>query len=75
MRRRSGGMSTSRRPRFCWPHASESSDAIVTGASEKGTGVRIREPSVEWKVVRGSQGLDVGDHVRVELVDTDVERG
>ena len=50
-------------------------DAIVTGASEKGTGVRIREPSVEWKVVRGSQGLDVGDHVRVELVDTDVERG
>jgi hypothetical protein len=30
---------------------------------------------VEWKVVRGSQGLDVGDHVRAELVDTDVGRG
>src|SRR6266851_5617759 len=53
----------------------EQFDAIVTGASEKGTWVRIREPSVEGKVVRGSQGLDVGDHVRVELVDTDVERG
>jgi exoribonuclease-2 len=53
----------------------EQFDAIVTGASEKGTWVRILQPSVEGKVVRGSQGLDVGDHVRVELVDTDVERG
>jgi VacB/RNase II family 3'-5' exoribonuclease len=53
----------------------EQFDAIVTGASEKGTWVRIREPSVEGKVVRGSQGLDVGDRVRVELVATDVERG
>ena len=26
-------------------------------------------------VVRGSAGLDVGDRVRVQLVDTDVERG
>jgi translation initiation factor IF-1 len=25
--------------------------------------------------MRGSQGLDVGDHVQVELLDTDVERG
>ncbi len=50
-------------------------DAIVTGASDKGTWVRILEPHVEGKLVRGSQGLDVGDHARVELVDTDVERG
>jgi len=50
-------------------------DGIVTGASEKGTWVRILQPNVEGKLVRGSQGLDVGDHVRVELVDTDVERG
>jgi len=42
---------------------------------ENGAWVRIPEPSVEGKVVRGSQGLDVGDHGRVELVDTDVERG
>lgn len=49
-------------------------DAIVTGASEKGTWVRIPEPSVEGKVVRGSQGLDVGDHLRVDLFDTAVER-
>jgi exoribonuclease-2 len=50
-------------------------DAIVTGASDKGTWVRILAPHVEGKLVQGSQGLDVGDHVRVELVDTDVERG
>jgi len=50
-------------------------DAIVTGASPKGTWVRIPRPAVEGKVVRGFEGLDVGDRVRVELVRTDVERG
>jgi exoribonuclease-2 len=50
-------------------------DGIITGASEKGTWVRILEPPVEGRVVRGFQGLDVGDRVRVELVSTDVERG
>jgi exoribonuclease-2 len=50
-------------------------DSIVTGASEKGTWVRIIQPAAEGKVVRGYQGLDVGDRVRVKLVDTNVERG
>ena len=50
-------------------------DGIVTGASSKGTWVRIFHPSVEGKVVRGAAGLDVGDKVRVELLDTNVERG
>ncbi len=50
-------------------------DAIVTGAAEKGTWVRILAPPVEGKVVRGFERLDVGDRVRVELVRTDVERG
>jgi VacB/RNase II family 3'-5' exoribonuclease len=50
-------------------------DAIVTGASEKGTWVRILRPAGEGKMVQGVQGLDVGDRVRVELVHTDVERG
>ena len=33
--------------------------------------------SLRWKAgwTRGFQGLDVGDHVRVKLVHTDVERG
>ena len=50
-------------------------DGIVTGASEKGTWVRVSGPTAEGKVVRGFEGLDVGDRVRVELVRTDVARG
>jgi VacB/RNase II family 3'-5' exoribonuclease len=50
-------------------------DGIVTGASDKGTWVRISGPTAEGKVVSGFEGLDVGDHVRVKLVHTDVPRG
>ena len=50
-------------------------EGIVTGTSEKGTWVRIVHPPLEGRVVRGFQGLDVGDRVAVELVDTNVERG
>ena len=50
-------------------------DAIVTGASESGTWVRLLDPPVEGRVVTGTSGLDVGDKVRVELISTDVERG
>ncbi|HYA94527.1 MAG TPA: RNB domain-containing ribonuclease [Thermodesulfobacteriota bacterium] len=50
-------------------------DAIVTGASEKGTWARLFHPPVEGKMIRGFEGLDVGDRVRVRLIATDVERG
>ncbi|HXP65762.1 MAG TPA: RNB domain-containing ribonuclease, partial [Steroidobacteraceae bacterium] len=50
-------------------------DGIVTGASDKGTWVRISSPSTEGKVVKGAEGLDVGDRVRVTLRHTDVARG
>jgi exoribonuclease-2 len=50
-------------------------DAIVTGASPKGTWVRVLDPPVEGRVERGEKGLDVGDAVQVELMSTDVERG
>ena len=53
----------------------ESFDAIVTGASSKGTWARIAQPPVEGKLERGFAGLDVGDRVRVRLIQTDVERG
>ncbi len=53
----------------------ETFDAIVTGASDKGTWVRTLHPLVEGRVERGFQGLDVGDRVRVRLLSTDVERG
>ena len=50
-------------------------DGIVTGVSDKGTWVRIFHPPVEGKVVTGSEGLDVGQQVRVQLMHTDVNRG
>jgi exoribonuclease-2 len=50
-------------------------DGIVTGASGKGTWVRIFRPPVEGRVVEGFSGLDVGEKVNVQLVDTNVERG
>jgi VacB/RNase II family 3'-5' exoribonuclease len=50
-------------------------DAIVTGASDKGTWVRISSPSTEGKVVKGFEGLDVGDRLRVVLLHTDVAHG
>lgn len=50
-------------------------DAIVTGASRKGTWVRILHPAAEGKVIQGFEGLEVGDRVRVQLIDTNVEQG
>jgi exoribonuclease R len=50
-------------------------DGVVTGASTKGTWVRTFDPPVEGRVVRGDEGLDVGDRARVKLIHTDVERG
>jgi exoribonuclease-2 len=50
-------------------------DAIVTGASDKGTWVRISGPTVEGRVVHGYAGLDVGDTVKVQLMHVDVIRG
>jgi len=49
-------------------------DALVTGASAKGTWVRTLDPPVEGMLIAGA-GVDVGDRIRVELVDTDVENG
>jgi exoribonuclease-2 len=49
-------------------------DAIVTGAAAKGTYVRISSPMLEGRVVRGFEGLDVGDTVRVRLVAVDAEK-
>jgi VacB/RNase II family 3'-5' exoribonuclease len=50
-------------------------NGVVTGASEKGTWVRVFHPSAEGRLERGFQGLDVGDHVRVRLDSVDIKRG
>jgi len=57
------------------PRVGERFDAIVTGASAKGTWVRLLRPPVEGRVVDGHEGLDVGDRVTVQLLDVNVERG
>lgn len=57
------------------PRVGEVFDAIVTGAVEKGTFVRLTSPPAEGRVIRGEQGMDVGAHVRVRLVSTDPEKG
>ncbi|HEV2987689.1 MAG TPA: RNB domain-containing ribonuclease [Candidatus Angelobacter sp.] len=50
-------------------------DAIVTGAGSKGTFVRALTPHIEGMLVRGQQGADVGDRLRVRLISTDIRRG
>ena len=50
-------------------------DALVTGASDKGTWVRTLRPPVEGRVVQGERGMDVGEAVRVRLLRVDPPRG
>ncbi len=49
--------------------------ALVTGASDKGTWARVLTLPVEGRIVRGFEGADVGEQVRVRLLSVDVERG
>ena len=49
--------------------------ALITGASSKGTFARVLTVPVEGRVVRGFEGADVGDQVRVRLLSVDVDRG
>jgi exoribonuclease-2 len=48
---------------------------LVTGAADKGTWVRLLDLPVEGRLVRGFEGIDVGDRIRVQLVAVNVERG
>lgn len=49
--------------------------ALVTGASDKGTWARLLTLPVEGRVVRGFEGADVGDQIRVQLLSVNVEKG
>jgi exoribonuclease-2 len=50
-------------------------DAIVTGAADKGTWVRLFNPPVEGRLEQGFEGMEVGNRLRVELISTNVDRG
>lgn len=53
----------------------EKFDSIVTGASEKGTWIRLLSIPIEGKLEQGFEGLDVGDQIRVQLILVDVQQG
>ena len=50
-------------------------DAIVTGATDHGTFVRVLQPHVEGLLAQGAQGLDVGDKLKAKLIRADVRSG
>jgi VacB/RNase II family 3'-5' exoribonuclease len=49
--------------------------AVVTGVTPQGVFVRVSGPPAEGLLVRGQQGVDVGDQLQVKLVSTDPQRG
>jgi VacB/RNase II family 3'-5' exoribonuclease len=57
------------------PQVGQRFDAIVTGASPKGTWVRTLDPPAEGRLVGDTAGIDVGDRLSVRLIRTDVKRG
>ena len=57
------------------PRVGERFDAFVTGASSKGTFVRVVSPPIEGMLVSGGRDVDVGDRVHVRLIRVDVDRG
>jgi VacB/RNase II family 3'-5' exoribonuclease len=50
-------------------------EAIVTGVTPKGVFVRVPVPPLEGRLMQGETGVDVGDHLRVKLLNTDPQRG
>lgn len=53
----------------------QSFPATITGAAEKGTWLKLAEYPVEGRLVKGAEGLDVGDRLEARLVAADPERG
>jgi exoribonuclease R len=53
----------------------EQFEAMVTGASSKGTWVRLLSMPIEGRLDGGPEGIDVGDRLHVELISVNVERG
>ena len=53
----------------------QSFQAVVTGVTPKGTFVRVMNPPVDGRLMRGESGVDVGDLVTVTLLSTEPQRG
>jgi len=50
-------------------------DAICTGASNKGTWVRVFHPPIEGRLLHGYEGIDVGNRLTVKLIHVDIDKG
>lgn len=50
-------------------------DGIITGATPKGTFVRLFKFPAEGILIRGGKGVDVGDRVKVGLVSVNLDKG
>lgn len=50
-------------------------DAVVVGASDRGTWVRLISTAIEGKLVQNYQNVDVGDKIKVKLISVSVEKG
>lgn len=50
-------------------------DAIISGASSKGTWIRLLNPHLEGKLVKGSNGLKVGQRIKARLTEINIEEG
>jgi exoribonuclease-2 len=57
------------------PQVGKTFDAIVTGASPKGTFARLLTVPAEGRILHGEKGLDVGDKTRVKLISVDPQKG
>jgi exoribonuclease-2 len=57
------------------PRIGDRFNAIVTGASPKGTWVRLLDLPVEGRLLHGFEGVDVGHRICVQLTHTDIDRG
>ena len=53
----------------------ETFQAMVTGATEHGTYVRLISPPAEGRIIRNEAGLKVGQKIRVRLLSTDPYKG
>lgn len=56
-------------------HLGEVFEAIVTGITPSGTFARILRPPVDGRIVRGENGLQVGEKIKVKLLATEIQKG
>ena len=57
------------------PRLGQVFDAIVTGATPKGTYARLLRFPAEGRLVHGERGVDVSDRLQVKLIGTNAEMG